>query len=114
LTFYQGAVDCPDTEVLMLEKEPLDCVAARRMIRKILSSEEGQIVFSHHALKESMPDEGITEDEVVSCLYRGFCGPNITFERGTWRYPIETPGLAVVVAFDSEILAIVVTAWRRT
>jgi predicted metallo-beta-lactamase superfamily hydrolase len=53
LTFYQGAVDCPHTEVLMLEKEPLDCVAARRMIRKILSSEEGQIVFSHHALKES-------------------------------------------------------------
>ena len=98
----------------MLEKEPLDHVEARQLIRKILWSDEGQIVFSHHALKESMPDEAITEDEVVGCLTRGICGQNITYERGTWRYPIETPGLVVVVAFDSEALAIVVTAWRRT
>lgn len=86
LTFYQSAVDYLHTEVQMLEKEPLDRVAARQMIRKILSSEEGQIVFSHHALKESMPDERITEDEVVSCLHRGFCSPKITFERGTWYF----------------------------
>ena len=98
----------------MLDKEPLSRVEARQLIRKILRSDEGRLFFTRHALEESMPDENITEDEVVSCLARGFCGPNITFERGTWRYPIETPGLAVVVAFDTETLAIIVTAWRRT
>ena len=72
------------------------------------------MVFTQHVLEERMPERGITEAEVFSCLLRGFCGENITFERWTWRYPIETPGLTVVVAFDSETLAIVITAWRRT
>jgi len=97
----------------MLEKEPLGRVEARQLIRKILLGADGQLIFSVHALRESMPDEEITEDEVIACLRRGFCGENITFERGTWRYPIQTPGLAVVVAFDTEQMAIVVTAWRR-
>jgi len=61
-----------------------------------------------------MAERGITEDEVYNCLARGFCGSNITFERGTWRYPIGTPSLVVVVAFDSETLVIVVTTWRQT
>ena len=97
----------------MLDKEPLGPVEARQLVRRILRSPDGQIVFTRHAIEESMAERGITEDEVYNCLARGFCGDNITFERGTWRYPIETPDLAVVVAFDTVTLAIVVTTWRR-
>ena len=61
-----------------------------------------------------MEGRSITEDEVFHCLSRGICGTNITFEHGTWRYPIETPALVVVVAFDTVTWAIVVTTWRRT
>ena len=97
----------------MLDKEPLDPVQARLLVRRILRSPDGQIVFARHALQDSMAGRGITEDEVFQCLACGFCGSNITFERGTWRYPLETPDLVVVVSFDSETLAIIVTTWRR-
>lgn len=97
----------------MLEKEPLGPVEARQLIRRILRSDEGRILFTKHAVEDSMASRGITDDEVYACLSRGVCGVNITFERGTWRYPIETPALVVVVAFDTETLAIVVTTWRR-
>jgi len=98
----------------MLEREPLGPVQARQLIRRILKSPDGRIVFSRHAKLERMVERGITEDQVFACLARGHCGPNITFERGTWRYPIETPALAVVIAFDTETMAIVITAWRKT
>jgi len=98
----------------MLDNEPLGPVEARQQLRRILRSPDGQVVFTRHAIEDSMAERRITEDEVYNCLARGFCGSNITFERGTWRYPIETPGLAVVVAFDSETLVIVITTWRRT
>jgi hypothetical protein len=100
-------------EDLMLEEEPLGPVEARQLVRRILRSDEGQLVFSEHALAHRMADRAITEDEVFGCLARGFCGSNITYERGTWRYPIETPDLVVVVAFDTETMAIVITTWRR-
>ncbi len=97
----------------MLEEEPLGQVEARQLIRRILSSPDGQVVFTRHALDERMPERGITEDEVYHCLRRGHCGSDITFDHGTWRYPIETASLTVVVAFDTETMAIVITTWRR-
>lgn len=97
----------------MLEKEPLGPVEARQLVRRILRSPDGRVLFTRHALEDSMASRGITEDEVYACLGRGICGANITFERNTWRYPFETPSLTVVVAFDTETLAIVVTTWRR-
>lgn len=97
----------------MLEDEPLSPASARQLIRKILRDPHGLIIFSEHATSVRMVERAITEAEVYACLERGVCGPNITHERGTWRYPIEIPTLTVVVAFDTETQAIVITAWRR-
>jgi hypothetical protein len=95
----------------VLEDEPLGEVEARQLIRKILEGENGQVLFSRHARLESMPDENITEDEIIRCLATGFCS-GVTFERSSWRYTMEIPRLAVVVAFNTETNAIVVTTWR--
>ncbi len=97
----------------MLDQEPLGPVEARQLIRRILRNPEGRVMFSRHAKVERMVERGISEADIFACLARGHCGSNISFERGTWRYPIETPSLAVVVAFDTETLAIVITAWRK-
>ena len=97
----------------MLDKEPLSPVEARQLIRRILREPGGRVMFSRHARSERMTQRGITEDEVFSCLRRGHCGTNITFERGSWRYPIEIPSLTVVVAFNTVTMAIVITTWRK-
>jgi len=97
----------------MLEKEPLSPVEARQLIRRILREPGGRVMFSRHARRERMLQRRISEDEVLHCLRRGHCGTNITFENSSWRYPIETPGLTVVVAFNSITMAIVITTWRK-
>lgn len=97
----------------ILDCEPLGPVEARQLVRRILKSPDGRVLFTRHAKQERMKERGITEDEVFGCLARGFCGSNITHEKGSWRYPMETPGLVVVVAFDTETLALVITTWRR-
>jgi len=71
----------------MLDKEPLGPVEARQLLRRILRNPDGQVVFTRHAIEDSMADRGIAEDEVYNCLSRGFCGSNITFEQRTWRSP---------------------------
>lgn len=35
------------------------------------------------------------------------------FEKGTWRYRVQTNRMAVVVAFRSSQELVVVTAWRE-
>jgi hypothetical protein len=93
----------------VLDDEPLGEVEARQLVRKIVH--EGTLFFSRHVREDSMPDRGITEDQVVRCLRRGVC-TNVTFERGSWRYTMEVPDLAVVVAFRTVDQAVVVTVWR--
>ncbi len=97
----------------MLQEEPLGQVEARQLIRRILSSPDGQVVFARSALGERIPERGITDDEVCRGLRRDHIGHDIAFDRGTWRYLIETASLTALVVFDIETMAIVTTTWTR-
>lgn len=35
------------------------------------------------------------------------------YEKGTWRYRVETGRMAVVIAFRSRSELVVITAWRK-
>jgi hypothetical protein len=89
-------------------REPLDPVAAKALIRRILDA--GVVTFSAHALEELSKD-GLTTVDAVNALRGGVAGPG-ELERGTWRYPVRTARLVVVVAFRSESELVVVTGWR--
>lgn len=80
------------------------------MILRCLAA-EGTLFFSPHALKE-MEKDGITIDEARSVLRSGVVEGHDLI-RGTWRYRVRRTMNCVVVAFDSETLTIVVTAWRK-
>jgi hypothetical protein len=88
---------------------PLREVEARQLLNHILM--EGQVVFSRHALHEMAKDHMIEQD-TIHVLRAGRFDP-AEWENGDWRYRIHTQRFCVVAAFDSETLAIVVTAWRK-
>jgi hypothetical protein len=88
--------------------EPLGPEAARWRIREILRA--GRFTYSRHAKEELFADD-LTTVDCENVLRGGVVGSG-AFERGTWRYRVETSRITVVVAFRSEHELIVVTAWR--
>jgi hypothetical protein len=88
--------------------EPLRPADARKVLRAILAS--GDVGFTSHALDE-MEQDGISQAEAIGVLRSGIVEP-AEFERGSWRYRVHAHRTYVVVAFRSEVAAVVVTAWR--
>ena len=93
-------------------KHPLDNEAARRLIRSILGRGQGGVAFSGHALDEMAKDELTTVD--VANVLRGGVVEFAELISGTWRYRVRTSRMTVVVAFRSETILSVVTAWRKS
>jgi hypothetical protein len=89
--------------------EPLIPVDVETVLRTILR--QGEFRFSLHAVKEMAKDDLSTVD-CVNVLRAGVAGPGER-ECGSWRYPVRTSRITVVVAFRSENSFVVVTAWRH-
>ena len=88
--------------------EPLHPAEARKLLREILAS--GAVVFTSHALDE-MEKDGISQADAIGVLRSGVVEP-AEFERGSWRYRVRAHRTHVVAAFRSDVMAVVVTAWR--
>ncbi len=58
-----------------------------------------------------MAKDGLAEIDVVNVLRGGVVEPG-EWENGSWRYRVRTSRIAVVAAFRSETMLVVVTAWR--
>jgi hypothetical protein len=89
-------------------KEPLPPSMVKRLLVVVLA--KGVLSFTKHAYEE-MANDNLTEIDVRNALRAGAARPG-EMERGTWRYRVETSRMAAVVAFRSELHAVVVTAWR--
>lgn len=90
-------------------REPLTRREARRLIREILAT--GTVAFSSHALGELRKDQATAVD-AVNALRAGLVRRG-EWRNGTWRYPVRTARMTVVVAFRSGVRLVVVTAWRN-
>jgi hypothetical protein len=88
--------------------EPLSPPVARKLIREIL--EAGGVRFSRHAVEE-MRSDGLSEDAVIAVLHGGIV-ESAELEGGSFRYRVRVGRVYVVIAFRSEVCAVVVTAWR--
>ena len=89
-------------------EEPLAPAAARDLIRRILRT--GRFIYSRHAIEEMLADN-LTTVDCENVLRGGAVRPG-EYDRGSWRYRVETRRITVVVAFRSEHEIVVVTAWR--
>ena len=88
-------------------------MGARDLARAILES--GETRFSGHAY-DRMEESELSEADVINTLRFGHVrndGRSITFEKGSWRYTVQTGKMAAVVVFRSETVMVVVTCWRN-
>jgi hypothetical protein len=90
-------------------QHPLGNEAAKRLIVQILKG--GAITFSGHALDE-MAKDGLTTTDAANVLRGGvveFCEEIAR----SWRYRVRTSRMTFVIAFHSDRMLRVVTAWRH-
>ena len=90
-------------------KEPLKPDDAKQLIRTILQT--GRFTYTRHAKEEMLADDMTTVD-CENILRAGVVRPP-DFEKGSWRYRVETSRMAVVIAFRSSDELVIVTAWRE-
>ena len=87
----------------------LDSLQAHKLLSRILRA--GGVSWSQHATDE-MKEDDLGETDIVNTLRCGAVGGG-EFKGETWRYRVETDRVGVVVAFQSEAEAVIVTAWRK-
>ena len=93
----------------------LDRNEARKLIAKIMNHTPQRVFFSRHALEELKKD-GLTTLDAVNVIKSP--GARIytegEFEKGSYRYRLETANMMVVVTFlELGDGMIVVTAWDK-
>lgn len=91
-------------------KEPLSQAEARKLLSNILRS--GLVRWSSHAIRE-MANDQISKALAVSILQFGRIWEPAEFENDSWRYRVHRESICIVVSFDSETQAVVVTTFRR-
>jgi hypothetical protein len=89
--------------------EPLDPVAAKRLILEILES--GAWVCSDHARTE-MDKDGMSDQDAINVLRAGRHEP-AEWENGRWRYRASTTRMVVIVQLESETELRLITGWRN-
>ena len=93
----------------------LDRNEARKLITKIMNTRPEKVFFSRHALEELKKD-GLTTLDALNVIKSP--GARIytegEFEKGSYRYRLETTNMMVVVSFlELGNGMIVVTAWDK-
>ena len=92
-----------------LETVP-DATEAKKRIRKVI--EEGEVIYSDHALKEMKKDR-LTTHDCLCVLRAGIVDPP-EWEKGKWRFPVRTMHMHFVVELplNAGLRVEVVTGWR--
>jgi hypothetical protein len=88
--------------------EPLDRVAAKRLVAEIL--EDGTWICTDHARAE-LDKDNMSDQDAIIILRAGVFDP-AEWEDGRWRYRARTARMAVIFQFESETELRLVTAWR--
>jgi hypothetical protein len=95
----------------MADANPPECLPPYAVKQALLAAlASGGVNFTQHALIEMAKDK-ITQDEALAVLRAGVVEPG-ELARGSWRYRVRVPRTFVVVALRSQMVAVVVTAWR--
>ena len=94
----------------MVPVQPLRAAAARLLLSQILAA--GGVRFTGHALRELRKD-GITLERAYMVL-RGGIVREAEWEQGEWRHQVHAGLDVLVLTFETETNAVVITGWRRT
>ncbi len=86
----------------------------QNQVRKCISwiLQKGKIAVTTHAKRE-MANDNLIMTDIINVLRCGQVNEPGEFENNSWRYRVHTSRICVVVAFRSETVLVVVTAWRK-
>ncbi|GEM_PF-3779006 len=90
----------------------LDRNQARKLLARILADSVSKISFSKHCRQE-LENDHLTTVDVFNVLKAGMAHGDPEFEKGTYRYRVETARIAVIVAFLRPDFVRCITAWRK-
>lgn len=93
----------------MLCGEPFQQLEAERRIKDI--ARNGTVSYDQKHARRRLDERNMSMTDTGNVLLSGWVS-EVLWERNSYRYTIETPKMAVVVAFRSETEILVVTAWR--
>lgn len=87
---------------------------ARKKVTEVVNRYPSHIRYSKHALEE-LQNDNLTTSDVLNIIKSSDAKilKEPDFEKGSYRYRLETKRITVVVAFDSPTSFVVVTAWRN-
>lgn len=87
---------------------------ARKLVSRIMTAKQYNVVFSGHARGELLKDN-LTTGDAINILKSPDAKIRLEgeIEKGTCRYRLETEKICLVVAFESATKLIVVTGWRK-
>lgn len=91
--------------------EPLKPTVAKKLILAILDTSDVVIPAGSHA-DEEMENDNLILGDIINVLRGGVVDP-AEFIKGSWRYPVRTNKIVVIVCFRSETELRVVTCWRK-
>jgi hypothetical protein len=90
--------------------QPLRSAAARLLLSQILAA--GGVRFTGHAFRELRKD-GITVERAYMVLRSGVMR-EAEWEQGEWRHQVHAGADVLVLTFETETNAVLITGWRRT
>ena len=112
-SLYTGIDIASRVDILSSMVDPalvsLKSADARKLAREIV--ENGTVEFTAHA-RDEMAQDGLQTTDCLNLLRAGVCNPP-EYEKGEYRYRVETARICVVVAFASRTRMTVITAWRK-
>lgn len=86
---------------------------ARKLLSQILNQGTAhKISFSKHC-REELKNDNLTTVDVLNVLKAGLIKTEPEFEKGTYRYRVETERIVVVISFMQPDFIRCVTAWRK-
>ena len=87
---------------------------ARKLLGRIIREYPDNVLFSRHAVEELAKDNltvvyanNILRSTDAQILVEG------EFEKGSYRYRLETTDVCLIIVFNSDQELVVITAWRK-
>lgn len=87
---------------------------ARKLLARMIKGDKLNVLFSKHA-REELKKDNLGIDDAISVLASTNAKilKDAEFEKGIYRYRVETTEICLIIIFNSSTELLVITAWRK-
>ncbi len=85
---------------------------ARKLLTQILKADPTYFTYGKYFIQR-MDERDLIIGDIINTLHMGEILTDAEFEKGQWRYRVETKKIIVVVSFENPSHIRGVTCWRK-